>query len=105
MIFVTGGTGLVGSHILMELVKKGIKFKALKRRKSSLEICKKVFKYYNISDKFNSIYWVEGDITDIVSLETHIIGCEYVIHAAAMLSFHGKKEFKLKLKHGITLLL
>ena len=101
MIFVTGGTGLVGSHILMELVKKGIKFKALKRKTSSLEICKKVFKYYNISDKFNSIKWVEGDVNDIISLEKHIVICEYVIHAAAMLSFHGKKDQKLLEKINI----
>ena len=101
MIFVTGGTGLVGSHILMELVKKGRTFKALKRKTSSLEICKKVFKYYNISDKFNSINWVEGDIIDIVSLGEHIAACEYVIHAAAMLSFHGKKDQKFLEKINI----
>ncbi|MEC8853335.1 MAG: NAD-dependent epimerase/dehydratase family protein, partial [Bacteroidota bacterium] len=36
MIFVTGGTGLVGSHILLNLSQKGEEFKALKRTTSSM---------------------------------------------------------------------
>ena len=38
MIFLTGGTGLVGSHILLMLCKENISVRALKRKK-------KYFKY------------------------------------------------------------
>lgn len=34
MIFVTGGTGLVGSHVLLKLAKKGKNLKAIKRANS-----------------------------------------------------------------------
>ncbi|MEE2953818.1 MAG: NAD-dependent epimerase/dehydratase family protein [Bacteroidota bacterium] len=101
MIFVTGGTGLLGSHILMKLIQEGKNFQALRRRTSSLVICKKVFQYYNLSDKFQKINWVEGDILDIVSIEEHIKQCKYVIHAAALLSFHGKRDKKLLEKINI----
>ena len=47
MIFVTGGTGLVGSHILLRLAKEGMPFKALKRETSSLQICENVFSHYD----------------------------------------------------------
>ena len=47
MIFVTGGTGLVGSHVLLKLAKKGENLKALKRTNSSLGICKSIFSFYN----------------------------------------------------------
>ena len=90
MIFVTGGTGLVGSHILMRLILENKKFKALKRSTSKTSICKKVFKFYNLSNKFLQINWVEGDINDIPFLEEEIRECNFIIHAAAMVSFNPR---------------
>ncbi|MFT4902800.1 MAG: dihydroflavonol-4-reductase, partial [Thalassomonas sp.] len=64
MIFVTGGTGLVGSHILLKLAQQGRTFVALKRSYSSLEVCENVFSHYNASDLFAAISWVDGDVND-----------------------------------------
>jgi nucleoside-diphosphate-sugar epimerase len=89
MIFVTGGTGLVGSHILLKLSQRNILFKALKRKNSSLDICKDVFRYYNAESQFNQIKWVDGDVNDIPSLDEGMKGCTKVIHAAAIVSFHN----------------
>ena len=91
MIFVTGGTGLVGSHILMKLSQDNIPFKALKRSSSSLEVCKDVFIHYNAESLFHSIIWEEGDVNDIPSLETAMQNCDKIIHAAAMVSFHNEE--------------
>ena len=88
MIFITGGTGLVGSHILLKLSQENIPFKALKRKISSLAICKNVFTYYQADHLFNSIIWETGDVNDIPSLEQAMKDCDKVIHAAAMVSFH-----------------
>ena len=88
MIFITGGTGLVGSHILLKLSQENIPFKALKRKNSSLDICKNVFTYYQADHLFNSIIWETGDVNDIPSLEQSMKDCDKVIHAAAMVSFH-----------------
>ncbi|MBT3546885.1 MAG: NAD-dependent epimerase/dehydratase family protein, partial [Flavobacterium sp.] len=87
MIFVTGGTGLVGSHILLELSQKGEQFKALKRDSSSLSICENIFKHYNSEDLFEKINWVVGDVNDIPSLESGMQNCEQVLHCAAVVSF------------------
>lgn len=87
MIFVTGGTGLVGSHVLLKLSQQGNNFRALKRSSSSLKICQKVFSYYNEIELFEKISWVEGDINDIGSLEDAIQGCTMVLHCAAIVSF------------------
>ena len=46
MIFVTGGTGLVGSHILLKLSQRGEELKALKRATSSME-----FSHYSEAPK------------------------------------------------------
>jgi len=87
MIFVTGGTGLVGSHILLELSQKGEQFKALKRDSSSLSICENIFKHYNAEDLFEKINWVVGDVNDIPSLESGMQNCDMVLHAAGVVSF------------------
>jgi len=88
MIFVTGGTGLVGSHILLKLSEDGNPFKALKRLSSSLNICKNVFLKYNQAELFRRINWVDGDINDIPSLEIAIQNCDYILHCAAIVSFY-----------------
>ena len=46
MILVTGGTGLVGSHLLYHLTLKNDKIRAVYRTEKSLEKVKKVFSYY-----------------------------------------------------------
>ena len=88
MIFITGGTGLVGSHILLKLSQRNISFKALKRERSSLDVCKDVFTYYNAESQFNKIKWVNGDVNDIPSLENAMEECSRVLHCAAIVSFH-----------------
>ncbi len=45
MIFVTGGTGLVGSHLLYELTSAGKQVKALKRETSDISQVLKTFSY------------------------------------------------------------
>lgn len=89
MILVTGGTGLIGSHLLFHLVKNGKKVKASYRNQDSLKIISKIFGYYtdNPSDLLEKITWVKADITDIVSLQELFQNVEYVYHCAALISF------------------
>ena len=87
MIFVTGGTGLVGSHVLLKLAQQSKAFKALKRASSSLDVCKSIFAYYNAGDLFAKINWVEGDVNDIPSLEEAMKDCDLLLHCAGIVSF------------------
>lgn len=100
MIFITGGTGLVGSHILLKLSQENIPFKALKRESSSLDICKDVFTHYKADHLFHSIIWETGDVNDIPSLELAMKDCDKIIHAAAMVSFH-KEDAELMNKINV----
>lgn len=94
MIFVTGGTGLIGSHLLFELVASGKKVKALKRSSSNLQQVLKIFSCY--SDKpeqlFNRIEWVDGDILDYFGIEEHLSGADEVYHCAAIISFRKSQR-------------
>mgnify|MGYP000567522852 CR=1 FL=1 len=100
MIFVTGATGLLGSHLLVELLKRGKNVRALKRSSSDLSHVKAIFNHFFQEDSethFDKIEWIEGDILDITSLETGIAGCDIVYHCAGLVSFR-KKDFKRLMK-------
>ena len=94
MIFVTGGTGLVGSHLLYELTSTGKKVKALKRKTSNLHQVLKTFSYYsNNSEKlFEQIEWVDGDILDYFTLEILLKDVSEIYHCAAIVSFESKER-------------
>jgi len=96
MIFVTGGTGLLGSHLLVELSKRGKKIRAIKRHSSDINIVKSIFEYYLKEQSqllYDKIEWVEADITDITSLQDSMLGCTEVYHCAGYVSFY-RKDFK-----------
>lgn len=93
MILVTGGTGLVGAHLLVELTQKHDRIRAIHRANSNLQAVEKVFSYYfdDIDPYYSKIEWVEADITDTTSLEPVFKNIDYVYHSAAMISFHPKR--------------
>jgi len=92
MILVTGGTGLVGSHLLYHLALENEHIIAIHRKNSNLSIVKKVFGYYTteVTKLFQKIKWVEADITDVYALEMAFENITSVYHCAAMISFNPK---------------
>lgn len=98
MILVTGGTGLVGSHLLYQLSLENDKIKAICRKKSNLEAVKKVFGYFSedFENLFNKIEWIVADITDVVALEKVFKNITEVYHSAALVSFNPKDYNKLR---------
>jgi nucleoside-diphosphate-sugar epimerase len=97
MIFVTGGTGLIGSHLLYDLAKKGERVRALKRSKSETNEVKKIFSYYteDAESLFSKIEWVEGDLLDVNSLFDALDGTTHVYHCAAMVSMNPEDRKKM----------
>jgi len=89
MILVTGGTGLVGSHLLQALVRGGKRVRAIKRISGEMGMIRKVFDLYSPEPEqdISLIEWAEGDIMDIFSLEDAMEDIEEVYHCAAIVSF------------------
>ena len=83
MIFVTGGSGLLGQQLLKKLVHENEQVKALYRKN---------IPQFEGSDK---VRWVEGDIIDINFLEEVLEGVQYVYHCAGLVSFNPKDKEQL----------
>ena len=73
MIFVTGGTGFVGFHVVRELRNRGLPVRCLVRSPG------KASKLTAAGAEL-----VEGDVTDAESLRPAVAGCETVIHLVAI---------------------
>jgi nucleoside-diphosphate-sugar epimerase len=77
MILITGGTGLLGTHLILALHQQGIRPRAIYRN-SIPEI---------IKDK---AAWVQGDILDVIALEEAMQDIQHVYHVAGFVSFSPK---------------
>ena len=71
-VFVTGGTGFVGGHLLRSLVHRGDEVWALCRPASNRSQTQDL-----------NVHWVEGDLLKPDSYEDALSGCSTVFHCAA----------------------
>jgi dihydroflavonol-4-reductase len=84
MVLVTGGTGLVGGHLIAMLLIEGQQVRALKRAGSNMQLAETI-----LGKSFNSplLQWIEGDVLDVYSLTEAMQHVTHVYHAAAVISF------------------
>jgi len=92
MILITGGTGLVGGHLLLRLAGGGSTVRALYHNEENISKTKKLFAHHSRFADFETIQWVAGDITDVPSLEAAFAGVTHVYHCAAYISFDPRDE-------------
>ncbi len=77
---VTGGSGMLGAHLIIKLLQDGHKVKALYRQ--------------SVPDFPTStqVEWVRGDILDVLLLEAAMQDVEHVYHCAAIVSFNDSRK-------------
>jgi len=97
MILVTGGTGLLGSHLLLELVKRQEEVVATKRKGSDPDQVRRVFGYYTgeADALFGRIRWVDVDLLDYAALLEVMEGIDRVYHCAATVSFERRHRNRM----------
>ena len=81
MILVTGATGLVGSYLTRQLLQRGYPVRGLRRATSDLRL---------LGSAANQVEWIEGDVTDIFSLQAAMLGVAQVYHCAALISMQPR---------------
>jgi dihydroflavonol-4-reductase len=97
MILVTGGTGLVGAHLLYHLLKNDEKIRAIYRSKDKIESVIKVFSYYTDDvTLIDKIDWFKADITEVPAMIPAFVGVKKVYHCAAFISFNPKDYIEMR---------
>lgn len=96
-MLITGGTGLVGAHLLFDILQKEEKVRAIKRSHSSLSQLEQIFSFYSADPQslLSKIEWVEAELLDYFSLEEALKGINRVYHCAALVSFKKKDKHNM----------
>jgi nucleoside-diphosphate-sugar epimerase len=83
LIFVTGGTGFLGRHLIPLLCRSGYRLRLLTRHPEN----------YSWLRRYPNVETVSGDLSDRESVEAGMRGCRQVIHAGGLFRFWGKQEW------------
>ncbi|MDZ4751317.1 MAG: NAD-dependent epimerase/dehydratase family protein [Flavobacteriales bacterium] len=97
MNLVTGASGLLGHHVVLELLVRGEKIRALNRSAEDGLMVRKLARFYGIDHRieWSNLQWFECDIMDITRLNESMDGIERVFHCAAVVSYHKKDRSKM----------
>jgi len=82
MIFVTGGTGFLGKHLIASLCRQGFSLRVLTRTPH----------LHTWLEDYDNLEIIGGDIRDRQLMFDCVKGCRYVIHAGGKFSFWGDEQ-------------
>ncbi len=82
MIFVTGGTGFLGRHLIPALCRAGHSVKILTRQPEE----------HPWLARYPRVHIVQGDLAQGDLLRDAVVGCRYVIHAGGYFRFWGDEQ-------------
>jgi len=98
MVLITGATGLVGSHLIYALLKRGEKVRAARRGTHSMADVQLAFSFYgdDAIELLKNVEWIEADLLNPASVDDLFEGgITQVFHCAALVSFNPKDKYKM----------
>ena len=90
-IFLTGGTGLLGSNIINCLLDNNYSIKSLVRSNSDMDVMQS-----------KGIKGIKGDLIDVKSFAKELIDCQVLIHAGAYFSEYFKNKSNENLLYEVN---
>jgi nucleoside-diphosphate-sugar epimerase len=95
MNFVTGATGLIGSHLVLRLAEEGMPVTALFRNEKGQSEVFDLFRFFGKENLFQQVQWVKGDVEDADDMYDLTEGMHTVFHCAAIVSYHKKEASRM----------
>ena len=90
-VLVTGGTGFVAGHCILQLLQNGYKVRTTVRSLSKKDKVKEMLENGGIKS-FGKIDFIEADLNDDKNWAEAVKGCEYVLHIASPIFLHPPKH-------------
>ena len=93
-VLVTGGTGFVGVHCILQLLENGYRVKTTVR---SLDRKCEVLEMLRAGGlaSFEQLEFIQADLTEDANWEAALDGCDYVLHVASPI-FYASRKMKMK---------
>lgn len=98
IILITGGTGLLGAHLLFAFCKQGHDVVATKRTTSNMKLLYAIFGKQK--SLLNHITWLTGDLCDPIFADEVTQNVQTVFHCAGKVSF-GAGEYNALIKTNV----
>ncbi len=90
-VLVTGGTGFVGIHAILQLLKKGYRVHTTLRSLAKKDTIINALKEAGIND-FSDLSFFEADLTSDAGWNDAVSSCDYVLHVASPFPAQAPKD-------------
>jgi nucleoside-diphosphate-sugar epimerase len=90
-VLVTGGTGFVGIHCILQLLEKGYRVKTTIRSLSKKDKVLGMLRNGGVSS-FENLEFIEADLTSDANWDVAASGCDYILHVASPISLQAPKD-------------
>ncbi|HTF30747.1 MAG TPA: NAD-dependent epimerase/dehydratase family protein, partial [Flavitalea sp.] len=90
-VLVTGGTGFVGAHCIVQLLQKGYRVKTTVRSLSRKNEVLVMLQNGGINS-FDHIQFIEADLTKDDNWDKAVEDCDYVLHVASPIGLSIPKD-------------
>ena len=90
-VLVTGGTGFLGIHTVLQLLQQGYEVKTTLRSLSKKESIIKALEENGITD-FSNLSFIEADLTSDDNWDEAVKDCDYVLHVASPFPAQDPKD-------------
>ena len=90
-IAVTGGTGLVGSHLTAELLREGCSVRLIVRNAGKTDLLKATLRRMGVADRYDRIEFRQTALNNPHTLREAVRGTQVLFHCAAQVSFDPER--------------
>lgn len=91
-VWVTGSTGLIGSHLVAELLQREYRVRLIVRNPDRLQTLQTTLQRFGLEDRLPQIDIFEASLLNPVRLSQWMEGCDGVFHCAGLVTYDPKRD-------------